>query len=214
MYIGVVGADYSLYLVADADCAAGRDLAALVEAAVDGGVTIVQVRAKGLGRDAFVELGLSIARRLAGRGVPLLVNDDLEVARACGAAGVHLGQEDVPIAEARRLLGPGAVIGLSVNTPAEAVRAERDGADYVGAGPAFATSTKRTGLPVLGPEGIGTIARATRLPVVAIGGIGPANAARLAEAGARGVAVVSAIMGAPDARRAAADLIQAFKRNR
>ena len=208
-----MGVDYSLYLVADADYAAGRDLPGLVEAAVDGGVTIVQLRAKGLGRDAFIELGLSVARRLAGRRVPLLVNDDLDVARACGAAGVHLGQEDMPVPEARRLLGSGAVIGLSVNTAEEAVGAERDGADYVGAGPAFATSTKPTDLPVLGPEGIGTIARATRLPVVAIGGIGAANAVRLADAGARGIAVVSAIMGAPDARRAAEDLIRAFKRN-
>ena len=208
-----MGVDYSLYLVADADYAAGRDLPGLVEAAVDGGVTIVQLRAKGLGRDAFIELGLSVARRLAGRRVPLLVNDDLDVARACGAAGVHLGQEDMPVPEARRLLGSGAVIGLSVNTAEEAVGAERDGADYVGAGPAFATSTKPTDLPVLGPERIGTIARATRLPVVAIGGIGAANAARLADAGARGIAVVSAIMGAPDARRAAEDLIRAFKRN-
>jgi thiamine-phosphate pyrophosphorylase len=209
-----VGADYSLYLVADADYAAGRDLVALSEAAVEGGVTIVQFRAKRLPPGAFVELGGALARRLAARGVPLLVNDRVDLARACGAVGVHLGQDDLPVAEARRLLGPGATVGVSVSTPEEARRAERDGADYVGAGPAYATSTKSTSLAVLGPEGIGRIVKATSLAVVAIGGIDPSNAAALAAAGARGIAVVSAILGAPDARRAASDLCQAFTRGR
>lgn len=206
--------DYTLYLVADADYAAGRDLAALVEDAVRGGVTIVQLRAKRLADGLFVELGRAVAGRLAAHGVPFLVNDRPDIALACGAAGVHLGQDDVPVAVARRLLGPSATIGLSVNTPDEAVRAERDGADYVGAGPAYATATKATELAVLGPEGIGRIARATRLPVVAIGGITAANAAELTRTGARGIAAVSAILGAPDARRAAAELISAFERSR
>lgn len=208
-----MGFDYSLYLVADADYASGRDLPALVEAAVDGGVTIVQLRAKSLDRGPFTELALAIAGRLASKGVPLLVNDRPEIAAACGAAGVHLGQGDRPAAEARRLLGPEATIGVSVNTPEEARRAERDGADYVGAGPAYATSTKLTDLAILGPSGIGRIARSTRLPVVAIGGIGAFNAVGLGRAGARGIAVVSAILGAPDARLAAQELVRAFKRD-
>ena len=203
-----------LYLVADADYAAGRDLPGLVEAAVDGGVTVVQLRAKSLDEGSFIELGRVLATRLAARGVPLLVNDRVEAARACGAAGVHLGQDDRPVAEARRILGPRATIGVSVNTVDETRRAERQGADYVGAGPAYATATKPTDLAVLGPSGVGFIARATRLPVVAIGGIGPGNAGEIAAAGARGIAVVSAILGAPDARRAAQDLIQAFKKGR
>ncbi|HMA52893.1 MAG TPA: thiamine phosphate synthase [Acidobacteriota bacterium] len=205
-----MGTDYSLYLIADADYAAGRDLAGLVDAAVAGGVTVVQLRAKGLAGGAFVELGLALAGRLAARGVPLLVNDRLDVALACRAAGVHLGQEDVPVPLARRILGPGATIGVSVNTTEEARRAEREGADYVGAGPAFATSTKETPLPVLGPEGIGLIAAATRIPVVAIGGISPENAAELGRAGAGGIAVVSAILGAPDVKRAAENLKKSF----
>lgn len=211
LYTRGMGFDYTLYLVADADYAAGRDLAGLVEAAVEGGVTIVQLRAKNLIHGPFVELGRALAGRLAPRGVPLLVNDRPDVALACGASGVHLGQDDIPVAVARRLLGPNAAIGVSVNTPEEAVRAEQDGADYVGAGPAYATSTKSTSLGVLGPEGIGRIARAIRLPVVAIGGITAVNAAGLAGTGARGIAVVSAILGAPDARRAAVDLISAFQ---
>jgi len=198
--------DYSLHLVADADFAGERDLAALVEAAVRGGFTVVQLRAKNLGGRAFVGLALEISRRLAGTCVPLLINDRVDIALACGAAGVHLGQDDMPVPTARRLLGPDAAIGVSVNTPEEAVSAEREGADYVGAGPAFATSTKETPLVVLGPAGLARIKRAVRIPVVAIGGISPGNAASLAAAGADGIAVVSAILGAPDARRAAAEL--------
>jgi thiamine-phosphate pyrophosphorylase len=143
--------------------------------------------------------------------VPLIVNDRLDVALACGASGVHLGQGDLPVPAVRRILGPGGKIGVSVNTPGEARRAEREGADYVGAGPAFATATKETDLPVLGPEGIAGIRRAVGVPVVAIGGIGAANAAAMARAGADGIAVVSAILGAPDARQAAAELRKAFQ---
>jgi thiamine-phosphate pyrophosphorylase len=204
--------DYSLYLVADADFAAGRDLAGIVEAAVRGGVTLVQLRAKSLSGREFVELGRRIAGRLATTGIPLIVNDRLDVALACGASGAHVGQEDMPVAMARRILGPGRTIGLSVNTPEEAVRAERDGADYVGAGPTYATSTKETALDVLGPEGIGRIKRAVRIPVVAIGGIVAENASAVAASGADGIAVVSAILDAPDARRAAEELKRAFKR--
>lgn len=207
-----MGIDYSLYLVADADFAAGRDLAGLVGAAVGGGVTVVQVRAKSLAGGDFVGLGLEIAGLLAGTGVPLLVDDRLDVALACGAAGVHLGQEDIPVPLARRILGPAKAIGVSVNTPEEALRAEREGADYVGAGPAYATTTKETALAILGPEGIGRIKRTVRIPVVAIGGISAANAAAIGAAGADGIAVVSAILGAPDARRAAEELRKAFKR--
>ena len=203
--------DYSLYLVADADFAGERDLAALVEAAVRGGVTVVQLRAKGLGGRAFIGLALEISRRLAGTGIPLLINDRVDIALACGAAGVHLGQDDMPVPAARQILGPGAAIGVSVNTPEEAVSAERNGADYVGAGPAFATSTKETPLAVLGPAGIGRIKRAVRIPVVAIGGISAGNAASLAAAGADGIAVVSAILGAPDPARAAEELARSFK---
>jgi thiamine-phosphate pyrophosphorylase len=204
--------DYALYLVADADFAAARDLPALVAAAVGGGVTVVQLRAKSLTGGDLIKLGLETAAALAGTGVPLLINDHPDVVLACGAAGVHLGQDDLPVAEARRILGPERAIGVSVNTPEEALRAESEGADYVGAGPAFATSTKETDLPVLGPEGIERIKRAVGIPVVAIGGIGPRNAAAMARAGADGIAVVSAILGAPDARRAAEELREAFRR--
>lgn len=203
--------DYTLYLVADAEFAAGRDLAGLVAAAVAGGATAVQLRGKGLAGGELLALGLELQGRLAAAGVPLIVNDRLDVALACGAAGVHLGQGDVPVALARKLLGPGRVIGVSVNTPGEARRASEEGADYVGAGPAYATATKETALPVLGPEGVRLVRRAVSVPVVAIGGIDAGNAAALAAAGADGIAVISAILGAPDARLAAEELKKAFK---
>jgi thiamine-phosphate pyrophosphorylase len=212
--------DYSLTLVADADFfkeiavpgTAGRDLLGIVDAAVQGGVTVVQLRAKTLPFREFLDLGLKAADRLAGTGVPLIINDRMDIALACGADGVHLGQEDMPLATARKILGGDRIIGISVNTAMEARAAEAGGADYVGAGPAFATATKETALPILGPEGIRSIKRAIRIPVVAIGGINGGNAAALANSGADGIAVVSAILGAPDARRATEDLRKAFKR--
>lgn len=204
--------DFSLYLIADAEYAAGRDLLGLIGEAVRGGATVVQLRAKNLSSRDFLELGLRTADLLARMGIPLLVNDRVDITLACGAAGVHLGQEDVTVPQARKLLGPDRIIGVSVNTTQEALHAEREGADYVGAGPAYVTATKETALSVLGPEGIDQIKRAVRIPVVAIGGIGAANAAALAVAGADGIAVISAVLGAPDARRAAEDLRKAFKR--
>jgi thiamine-phosphate pyrophosphorylase len=206
--------DYSLYLVADADFAAGagHDLCGLVDEAVAGGVTIVQLRAKLLPARDLAEIAFELLRRLGQTGVPLLINDRADVALACGAAGVHLGQQDLPVSLARRLLGGEAVIGVSVHTAAEALSARRQGADYVGAGPAYPTATKETTLPVLGPDGIREIQRTAGLPVVAIGGIDAGKAAEMAAAGAGGIAVVSAILGAPDARQAAAELRRAFKR--
>jgi thiamine-phosphate pyrophosphorylase len=212
--------DYSLHLVADVDFfekiavpgAAGRDLLGFIEAAVRGGVTVVQLRAKNLPFPAFLELGLGAAGRLAGTGVPLLVNDRPDIALACGAAGVHLGQDDMPLVEARRMLGGDKIIGLSVNTPDEARRAEREGADYVGAGPVYSTASKETGLAALGPEGLGRIKRTVGIPVVAIGGISASNAGAVARSGVDGIAVISAILGAADAAKAAAELKTAFGR--
>lgn len=204
--------DYSLYLVADAEFAAGRDLPGLVEGAVDGGVTIVQLRAKGLLVRDFLDLALRIAERLEGTGVPLIVNDRVDIALACGAAGVHLGQEDMPVPSARKILGPKRIIGVSVNTLEEARAAEGLGADYVGLGPVFPTSTKETRLAVAGTEGVARLKRVLGIPVVAIGGITAANAPAVARAGADGIAVISAVLGAADTQLAAAELKKAFGR--
>jgi thiamine-phosphate pyrophosphorylase len=203
--------DYTLYFVADADFASGRDLVPIIEAAVRGGATVVQLRAKDHPFQAFIELGRRAAAALKKRRIPLLINDRVDIALACAAAGVHLGQEDMPPALARKALGKGRLIGISVHTPEEALEAERQGADYVGAGPAYATTTIATGLPVLGPEGIRRIKDAVRLPVVAIGGITDRNARAVREVGADGVAVVSAILGAADPEKAARLIKKSFR---
>jgi len=200
--------DWSLYLVADTEFAAGKNLVHLVSEAVLGGVTIVQLRAKDLGTRDFLELALKVSEKLGKIGIPLLINDRVDIALACGAAGVHLGQDDMPLPDARRLLGPDKTIGISVNTLDEAAEAERLGADYLGLGPIYGTSTKQTVLPVLGPEGIQRLRRQIRIPIVAIGGINAGNAGAVIKAGADGIAVVSAILGARDARQAAAELLK------
>jgi thiamine-phosphate pyrophosphorylase len=198
--------DYSLYLVADADYAAGRDILPLIEAGIAGGVTVVQLRAKSLPFAEFLALGRRVAPMLKRHRVPLIINDRADIALSCGAAGLHLGQDDLPVAVARRILAEGMIIGVSVNTPEEARDAERHGADYVGAGPVFATATIETDLPMLGPEGLRRIKDSVRIPVVAIGGITSENVRVVREAGADGIAVVSAVLGVADPREAARQL--------
>jgi len=198
--------DWSLYLVADTEFMAGRDLVLSVSEAVLGGATVVQLRAKDLGTKDFLELASRMKKLLGKSGVPLLINDRLDIVLACGAAGVHLGQGDMPLPIARRLLSPDKLIGISVNTLDEAAEAERLGADYLGLGPIYETSTKQTTLPFLGPKGIQRLKRQIGIPIIAIGGINAANAGAVKKAGADGIAVVSAILGAKDVRRAAAEL--------
>jgi thiamine-phosphate pyrophosphorylase len=198
--------DLSLYLVADAEHAAGRDLVRLVSEAVLGGVTIIQLRAKGSGTREFLGLATRMAAALKSGSIPLIINDRVDIALACGADGVHLGQDDMPLGKARELLGSTKIIGVSANTLKEAREAERFGADYIGLGPVYATASKDTDLPVLGPEGIRRMRQKLDIPIIAIGGIDAGNAADVMNAGAAGIAVVSAILGAPDARKAAADL--------
>ncbi|MBE3590622.1 MAG: thiamine phosphate synthase [Firmicutes bacterium] len=200
-----------LYLVTDHGLAGGRDLATVVAAAIRGGVTAVQLRVKGAdGRPMWEE-----ARRLAAlcreRGVLFIVNDRLDVALASGADGVHLGQTDLPVPEARRIArqvaGEGFVIGLSVDTEEQARAARAAGADYVGVGPVRATATKPDAAAPLGVEGTARVARAFRPgPAVAIGGVDAENARELIAAGLAGLAVVSAIMRAGDPERAAAEI--------
>jgi thiamine-phosphate pyrophosphorylase len=176
-----------------------------LEAAVEGGATAVQIRGK-TSKPENSTLASAAASLLKPRGIPLIVNDRADIARACDADGVHLGLDDLPLEAARNILGPDAVIGLSVNTVEEAREAERRGADYVGLGPVFATTTKDTPLPAIGAEGVARIKAAVGIPVIAIGGLNAANVAAIMQAGADGVwgaVVVSAVWGAPDVRAAA-----------
>ena len=200
--------DYSLYLVTDRTLSLGRSTVEVVRAAIRGGVSCVQLREKGCSTREFMDEARLLKALLAGTGVPLFINDRLDVALAAGADGVHLGQNDLPIADARRLVGNRMIIGISAESVADAIRAEAEGADYIGASPVFTTPTKTDTAPPLGLDGLRAIRRAVQLPLVAIGGIDANNAAQVLRAGADGLAVVSAIVSAPCPRTAAAVLRQ------
>lgn len=198
--------DFTLYLVTDRALARGRTTVDVVREAVAGGVTCVQLREKASGTREFLEEARAVQAALRGTGVPLIVNDRVDVALAVGADGVHLGQRDMAIADARRLGSPSWIIGVSAESVADAIRAEQEGADYVGVSPVFATPTKTDHAPPLGLEGLRAIRAAATVPLVAIGGIHAGNAREVIRAGADGLAVVSAIVSADSPREAAAVL--------
>ena len=192
-----------LYLVTDQASLRGRTLADVVLAAVQGGVRCVQLREKALSTRDFVAMALSVKDLLAPHGVPLIINDRLDVALACGAQGVHLGQSDMPVMLARRLLPPEVFIGLSVENLADVARAAGQPVDYLGISPVYATTTKTDTAVPWGLAGVRQVRTMTALPLVAIGGIHHGNAAQVLQAGADGLAVVSAICSAPDPQAAA-----------
>jgi thiamine-phosphate pyrophosphorylase len=198
--------DYTLYLVTDSDLSRGRALLDIVRAAVDGGVTCVQMREKAVSSREYLERLSPVRELLRERGIPLFVNDRVDIALAVEADGVHLGQTDMPLSLARQIAGDRLIIGISCETAQDAIEAERGGADYVSVSPVFATPTKTDTAPALGLDGVRAIRAAVRLPVVTIGGINAANAADLIRAGADGICVVSAIVAAPNPRAAAASL--------
>jgi thiamine-phosphate pyrophosphorylase len=173
---------------------------------VAGGVTCVQLRDKHSPTRELIAEARRLMALLRPAGIPLIINDRLDVALAVQADGVHLGQQDMDIADARLLAGPAMIIGISVESLADAVRAEHQGADYLGISPVFATPTKTDTAAPLGLEGVARIRRAVALPLVGIGGIKADNAAAVIAAGADGVAVVSAIVAADCPRTAAAEL--------
>lgn len=195
---------YQLCLVTDRSLANGRSLAGIVAAAVKGGVTMVQLRDKTASTRAFIEDARALKALLAPPRVPLLVNDRIDVALAAGADGAHVGQADMPVALVRKLLGPKAIVGLSITQSAEARAEDIEFADYLGVGPIFPQLTKPDAAPTLGLEGLAEIRRITSKPMVAIGGVTAANVRAVRSAGADGGAIVSAIMGAQDPTAAAA----------
>lgn len=202
--------DLTLYVVTDPVLVGSRSVGAVVEAALRGGATVVQLRDKDASTRALIDLARKLRECCAAAGVPLIVNDRVDVALASGADGVHLGQDDMPLGEARRLLGPDAIIGVSVRTIEEVRRAERDGSTYLAANGVCATSTKTDLGTPLGWDGLRELAAIAGLPIVAIGGITAANAARVREAGCSGIAVVSAVMAVSDPAQACRDLRRAF----
>jgi thiamine-phosphate pyrophosphorylase len=195
--------DLRLYVILDPTFTAGRPLPEVAAAAIAGGATMLQVRAKQVTTRQLlrvVEEVLAVARPA---GVPVIVNDRADVAFAAGAAGVHVGEDDLPVGCARRLLGPAAIVGFSSARLDLIHEAERDGADYLGVGDVFGTTSKADADAPIGVAGLRAVLAATSLPVVAIGGIRADNAGEAVRAGAIGVAVISAVAAAPDVTAAA-----------
>lgn len=187
-----------IYLVTDRGLCLNRSLQEVVMKAVKGGAAYVQLREKDITTRLFVEEAIAIKKMLAPFGVPLIINDRIDVALACGADGVHIGQEDMPYETARKLMGKRAMIGLSVETWEDVEAAQKLDVDYIGVSPVFATPTKTDTKEPWGLDGLRKIKEFSRHPLVAIGGINEANARAVVEAGADCLAVVSAICAAAD----------------
>ncbi len=198
-------ADYTLYLVTDRELALPLSIEEAVKQAVLGGVTLVQLRDKKADSGELFRSAQALKKVTDRLGIPLIIDDRADIMLASGAAGVHVGQSDLPAAEARRLIGPDKILGVSAATVEEAVAAEKAGADYLGVGAIFPTETKKdTRHPSL--EILWQICRAVSIPVVAIGGINRENAALLGGSGIAGIAVVSAILKGNCPEEAAAAL--------
>lgn len=195
--------DLRLYAVTDRRwLKAGETLESVVEALLRGGVTLVQLRDKQAGQEQLLEQTRALLPVCRRYGVKLIVNDYPQVALASGADGVHVGQDDMAYEQARRILGPDKIIGVSAHNPAEALRAQAAGADYLGCGAVFGSATK-DGVQTLTPAGLAAICRAVSIPVVGIGGIDEKNIPALNGSGAAGVAVVSALFAPADKENAA-----------
>lgn len=200
--------DLSLYLVTDAQLCAEKGLERTVEDAVDGGVSIVQLRDKQASDAALLGQAKRLKRILAGTGVPLIINDRLEVAIASQADGLHVGQRDATLLQARQALGDKAIIGLSVNTLTQLAQAPVSLLDYFGFGPVFATPSKGDHEPPIGFDGLAALISASQRPGVAIGGLKAAHLGDVKRRGAAGVAVISAICGQSSPRDSAQQLVR------
>ncbi len=200
-----------LYVILDADAAGGRPLLDLLKQAADGGARLFQYRAKTVSALDAYRQAVSLRQAACDRGALFLVNDRCDLALAVEADGVHLGQQDLPLAMARTIMGAGKLIGISTHNEVQVSAATKGGADYLGFGPIFPPSSKRDHEPVVGIDGLRRIRSLTPLPVFAIGGITVESAGRLAQAGADGIAVIAAIAQAADVTRTARSLVALFR---
>lgn len=199
-------------MIADRAAAGKRNLEQLVSLAIDGGADAVQYRDKFAHESDYLDEARRLRFITLQRGIPFIVNDSIKVAKECGADGVHLGQDDASLEEARRVLGPDAIVGRSTHSPEQGTKAEAEGFDYIGVGPVFATPTK----PDYVPAGIAYVRFAAdnlHVPFVAIGGIDETNVGQVTEEGAQTVAVVRAVIGAEDPRAAAEKILSEMKEN-
>lgn len=202
----------SLYLVTDRGLAGERDIVDIVRESVEGGATMVQLREKTLDTGAFVALALKLKEVLKPYGVPLVINDRVDVALACDADGVHIGQSDMPYEMARKLMGPDKIIGLSVENFDQIEQANSLDVDYIGISPVFATPTKTDTAAPFGLDGLRRAVRLSKHPTVAIGGMNSSTAAEVMAAGTDGIAVVSAIVCAESPREASRQLLQIIRK--
>lgn len=200
--------ELKLYLVTDRGLAGERSIEDIVKEAVEGGVTMVQLREKDIATRDFIALALRLKDVLKPYGVPLIINDRVDVALASGAEGVHIGQSDMPYAIARKLLGPSKIIGLSVENFEHIEEANSLDVDYIGVSPVFATPTKTDTAEPFGLDGLRKAVRMSVHPTVAIGGMNERTAADVMACGTDGIAVVSAIVCAPDPKESSKNLLQ------
>jgi len=203
--------DLSIYLITDAALCAARGLVETVAAAVRGGATVVQLRDKTATDEQLIEQGRRLKQALAGSGVPLIINDRVEVAAASGADGVHVGQSDAAAQLARAVLGPHAFVGLSVRSVEQALAVDPAVVDHVGIGPVFATATKADHAAPLGFDGLARVCGASPVPAVAIGGLKLDHVGAVLVAGADGLAMISALCAAPDPEQSARQLAAAVR---
>ncbi len=197
---------YDLYVITDETLAGGLPHAEIARRTVAGGADTIQLRDKTCGCQDLVRVGRKIRTITKPAGALFIINDRLDVALACGADGVHLGQGDMSTGTARQLSPPGFIIGVSVGSVEEALAAEYNGADYVALSPVFGTTSKANAGPGYGLDMLRKIRQAVAIPVIAIGGIEPKNVQDVIRAGADGVAVISAVVSAPDITRAAQEM--------
>lgn len=204
------GIDYSLYLCTDRRLMTSPTIEASVESALRGGTTVIQLREKDCSSREFYELGLRVKKITERYHAPLIINDRVDIALAVGAAGVHVGQGDLPCKVVREIVGPDMIVGVSAATLDEAVQAEEDGADYLGVGAMYATATKTDTRPV-SMEELLKIRAAVKIPIVVIGGINKQTLGNFKGTGVDGLAVVSAIVAQPDPEAAARELLRMWK---
>lgn len=202
--------DLSLYLVLDPDLCRRHSMVETTVAAIKAGVSVVQLRDKTAETAGLVETGRALKEAMAGSGVPLIVNNDLEAALAIDADGLHVGQGDMRASEARQWLGDAKILGLSVENEAAIRAVDPAVVDYVGIGPVFATPTKPDHKPPIGLDGLARLVRMSSVPAVAIGGLKAGHASAVHASGAAGMAIVSAICGQPEPQKAAQRLVQAW----
>ncbi len=204
--------DYSLYLITDRSLVGSKEFYSSIRAALEGGVTLLQVREKDASVQEFYDIGLNLKEMARQYKVPFIVNDRVDIALALDADGVHVGQDDLPPGVIRRIIGPNKILGYSVSNLEQAMEGERVGVDYLGAGPVYPTGSKADASSPIGLEVLKTIKNTVRIPVVGIGGIGLANLAEVKDTGIDGISIISAILSQEDPGQAARELGDSWRK--